>query len=118
MIATGHELADEGAGRALRHAEAEHPGWGLRARDALEKSCVTFTTFTSETVRAVAKHMGLEDPPDDRSWGGVFRYAVRKGWMVKDGYETSANAKAHARPVTRWKSKLYHAERLKNFMEG
>jgi hypothetical protein len=33
--------------------------------------------------------------------------AARLGYITKDGYDVSHNAKAHCRPVTKWKSNLF-----------
>lgn len=91
---------DDGIDRAGEHAGAV---WKRRATGYLLEYLATpfrCTIFLAEDVREFAK--GLEDPPDPRAWGAVFRDAARKGLIVKMGYMPAKSS--NLSPKVAWRA--------------
>lgn len=104
MLAECIHLRDAGIKQAVDHANDVSPGWSERAYEALAAYSRMHRTFTGEQVRSYASAIGLELPPDNRAWGGVFTRAAKRGLIRKQGYSTSHNPEAHMRPITVWES--------------
>lgn len=95
-------LAQEGAQRALDHAERVIEAWGDRAYTHALAFIAGQDAFTGEQVRAYAENHGLPPAPEPRAWGAVMLRLKRDGRTVFRGYDLSANKQAHNRPVVVW----------------
>lgn len=95
---TAEELRDSGIRIAIEHAGEE---WVDKAMKALELY-PGVDKFMIEELRAWAYAHGLERPPHERAWGGITTRAVRKGWIVRVGYEQTSNPLAHKTPAAMW----------------
>lgn len=100
---------DAGIALAIDHADRKEPGWSDEAFAVLEKFVAKARRqgedFTSEQVRDYSESSGLPEPPDHRAWGGVFVRAVRAGLIEHAGFDTSANPRAHSRPINKWRAR-------------
>lgn len=75
---------DDGIERAYEHAGSR---WARLARGfLLEYLSIHRERFLAESVREFAEIRGLEDPPDGRAWGGVFRSAAHHNLIRSVGY--------------------------------
>lgn len=108
-IQQGEALKEEGMRRAVDHANRETLSWSQRALAAVKAAAILNPHITTEGVAAWAYKRGLPQPPDPRAWGSVMRSAVIRGIVLGDGYEKSANPRAHRRPVQVWKSNLHRS---------
>lgn len=98
------EAADEGAQRAIDHADRVHEmDW---AEVALSKLAAFLAdeneqepTFTCETIRAYAEEKGCPPPPDTRAWGGIMKKAANLNLIVKAGISFAGS---HGRYTTLW----------------
>ncbi len=97
--ATGQQLADDGAGRALRHAG---PEWADEAYLALCYYAKTVDSFMTEDVRHFAHVNGLALPPDGRAWGCVMNRAVRRNQVKRLGYAPMKSPNCHADHKSVW----------------
>lgn len=101
----GAALRDDGIQRAVEHAEDVEQGWADRCRHFFQKFLAQRTkaeTFTSLDFRTFAETHGLSPPPDSRAYGGVFQSAVKRGYIVRVGFENRENPTRHNAPVSIW----------------
>jgi len=97
-------LVEEGAQRAIDHAEAVEPGWKDRAYElALQYLTPDRGEFLGEEARAFAIEKGLPPPPDGRAWSGVMLRLKKAGKIVTCGIGQSKNASAHMGFVRIWR---------------
>lgn len=105
-----HELAIEGAFRAMDHADQKIGSWSDRAYNFF----VNWATkhggeFMTEDVRMAAeKAKGYVPPPDERAWGAIILRAKRKGLLEHAGFAPMKSRNCHGNPksVWRWKGQL------------
>jgi len=102
QIQTGFQLAEQGAGAALAHAELMYESWGDHAYAILLDIAAGRRPFRTEEVRAAAEERGLPNPPSARAWGGVIKRAVHAGKIFRVGFAACDNPKAHACSVSIW----------------
>ena len=95
---------EDGARRALSHAEADVPTWGWLARLFLEQYARSHKRFTSFDLRAAAREWGLVMPPTDKAFGAVFKRAAKEGVIRGIGY--APHPERHASPTVLWESML------------
>ena len=104
---SGTALRDIGIAQAVDHAEAEAPGWSVRAMDMLRRYVDEVGgAFQAEDVREWARMQGLDDPPSTRAWGGVIVRARNLGLIRFVKYENVQNRQAHATPASVWEGKI------------
>jgi hypothetical protein len=98
---------ESGAQRAADHAERTAPGWQDRAFELLamfaKVKAQVGTPFLGESFRAYASTNGLEDPPDGRAFGAVFKRAAREGVIESVGF-APANS-SNRSPKTLWRAR-------------
>lgn len=84
---------DEGIASSLAHADADHPKWSVRAfRLLVQYVSETNHPFTIEHFRPWAYAHGLEEPSEERAFGGVTCKAIRDGVIVRVGYAPAASS--------------------------
>lgn len=105
-IVFGAQLRDEGIRRAVEHADAVEDRWSGRALAWVKTIAERGGTLTSESVMDEAYATGLPVPPEPRAWGGIMQAAAKRGWIKRDGFVESGHARAHCRPIARWRSCL------------
>jgi hypothetical protein len=104
------KAADRAIKRAAEHAEQDEPGWTEKALSFLKGYCErTNYDFMAEDVR-LASVWSLKLPATERVWGAVIRMAAHKGWIVRVGYRSVSNAKAHGTPAALWKSRIFRGD--------
>ena len=87
--AAGHA----GAARAASHADRVAAQWTRTAVQAvITYAAARREAFLAEDVREYADQMGVDEPPDARAWGQVFRIAKREGIIVAAGYAPSRSS--------------------------
>lgn len=102
----GRALAEDGAQRALDHADAVTFGsWSDHAYSILERFAQARVPFRTEQVRHAAYDEGLPHPPDGRAWGGVIVRARKAGILRQIGWVNCSDPKGHSHPVSLWKGK-------------
>jgi hypothetical protein len=106
----GRALAEEGAQRAVDHADKvadamEFGSWSDRAYAILERFAQARVPFRTEQVRQAAYEEGLPVPPDERAWGGVICRAKKEGILRHYGWVSSTGKSSHAHPISLWKGK-------------
>ena len=74
---------DAGVRRALDHADVETLGWSDLALLFLRLYATNHKYFSPEDVTEAADNWGLVKPPDRRAWGGVYRRAQNRGFIVR-----------------------------------
>lgn len=97
------QLADDGARRAVEHANRELFGWEDEAIGWVREATKNLKLFTTSYVRLHARGRGFRDPPDSRAWGAVMKRAAKEG-IIKPTNEfvgTSLRA-SHGRPERLW----------------
>jgi len=102
---TGAQLRDAGMQRAVKHADRVNKGWSEHASKLAGDLLLHLGTgalLTTEVIREYADFHGLEQPPDNRSWGAVMRKLANQGFVRKAGYSLANDPKVHCRPVTLW----------------
>ena len=104
---TAQQLAEDGARRAVDHADHEEEGWSERAFQLLRNYAVSHYTFMTEDVREWAHRIGLPKPPDPRAWGAVTLRAAKAGLIVVECYRKTRIPPAHATPRPVWRSLVY-----------
>lgn len=95
---TARELAEEGAQRAVDHANAVEEDWGDRAFKHFRAYALANTQFMTEDVRVHAYANGLPHAPDGRAWGAVTMRAKRERIVAVDHYANTRIKPAHATP--------------------
>ena len=114
--ALARDLAEQGADRAVAHADQDEPGWSERAYRLLlafiaEKKTIRcagldptqdIREFSTEDVR---EWIGarLPEPPDRRAWGAIVRRAVTAGLIVRAGYRPHRDPSRHHGVSTLWR---------------
>lgn len=102
---TGPELRDQGMETAIDHADRVEPDWQSQARFHLREYLRQHTgTFMTENLRAWAYRQGCPVPPVERAWGGIVAAAARGGLIVRVGYKSVTNPKAHCAPCSVWQA--------------
>jgi hypothetical protein len=99
--------AEDGIERAVRHADAQEPGWSDVALMFLERHARRNAAFMTEEVRVAAEEWGLAAPPYRRAWGAVVRRAVKAGFIAADGFSPQRSASCHCSPKTVWRSLIF-----------
>lgn len=92
---------------AIDHADVEHTGWSVQARNML----LTYIEvrrgkpFICFDVRRWAERRGLPVPPTERAWGGIIQWAYRQQLIRRVGYTAApTEADMHRQPVAVWQS--------------
>jgi hypothetical protein len=94
---------DEGMGRAAHSADQKMPKWTQFAYTMLiEFIRQGGDMFMGEDVRVFAYKNGLPQPPHERAWGSIMHRAASAGLLVKGGFASVKNPKAHRTPATVW----------------
>lgn len=102
--AEGMRLAQEGAQRALDHANQASKGWGERALGFVDAYALNHEgTFMAEDVRHEAYAQGFEKPAEERAWGGIMLKAAKSGKIIRVGFGRSRAKNVHANPATVWR---------------
>lgn len=99
-------LRDEGAARAVEHADAVFHEWSAVAYSALLRFLLKTPLedlfgFTAEDVRGASPE--VPEPPDRRAWGHVMLRAARAKLISQDGYRTHRARSRHCGISTVWK---------------
>ena len=97
--------AVEGMHKAEAHAERESPEWSIRARSYLERYIFQIRPerLIAPSVRKWAEDNGLEPPPSNYAWGGVFLGASRAGLLIADGFQSYGDGIMHTQSVRVWR---------------
>jgi len=108
-VADGREARDN----AIARLESAYSDWIDSATRAVWLAAVEEIEFTTDDVRARARHLGLGEPAEPRAWGAVMRAAIEKhAYCVKTGrYRSSDRAVCHARPIPIYRSLIYGRRR-------
>lgn len=98
--------AEQGAKRALDHANRVNDGWAERALEKLAEYIVTTegSTFMAEDVRVKAYAGGLEPAPDNRAWGAVMKKAEKRGLIKWERFGTTKAKRCHRNPAGVWRA--------------
>lgn len=99
------EEREEGMQRALDRANRKVANWSDLAYQFLERYARQHGTFISEDVSEASKQWGMEQPPTDRAWGGVYRRAQKGGVITPDG--TGRSKRRHNTICLRWRSLIF-----------
>lgn len=102
QMQTGFQFAERGMARALAHAESIDEGWGEKAYQFVRGFAAQRTQFRTEEVRAYAEENGLPPAPSARSWGSIIRRASKDKIIIRAGFTSCDNEKAHACNVSVW----------------
>ena len=100
---------EAGAQRAADHADRIDPGWQDRALEMLREYLKVRETFLEkrflgEEFRGWATEIfGLDEPPDARAFGAVFKRASRDGLIESVGF-APANS-SNRSPKTLWRAR-------------
>lgn len=97
---------DTGMARATDRADREKHKWSAKAMHALHLYCVQHpgTKFLGEQVREWAELGKLVPvPPDERSWGSIFRSAAADGLLKRVGYAPAKSS--NLSPKCLWRAK-------------
>lgn len=103
-LLNANDLREMGMTQALENADRQVENWGYKAMKHL-LSFLAFqgsASFLAEDVRRFAKAGGLEEPPSERAWGGVFVRASRRGFIKSVGFGLTSNPSAHRTPANLW----------------
>lgn len=103
--AIGKALADDGAQRALDHADIQFGSWSDRAYEFLQRYIEQKVPFRVEQVRKAAQDAGLPHAPDARAWGGVLMKAKKAGLLKHMGWVPCDDPNGHSHPVSLWRGK-------------
>ena len=101
----GAVLRDIGIAKAVAHADRVVNSWSTDALKIVVDYCNGLSSgdhVTSEKFRMHAVVGGLQNPPDNRAWGGVMRNAAKMGIITKIGWTTADDPKVHKNPVSLW----------------
>jgi hypothetical protein len=105
----GHKMGD---------VAADHAGklWVEDALEVFKNHAQQHQTFTTEQVRAA--NPDLPEPPDRRAWGAIPRMAVKRGWVIADGWVRADSKSVHGMVVTQWRSKLFLDDRAQYILHS
>lgn len=98
IIRAQHAKA-EGIARAIASGEGEH----RVALAIIQRVATEQQILSANDLLAVAEWEQI----NGKVRGAAVNTAVRRGWLVKVGYETSSNEAAHGHEVRRYRSTLY-----------
>lgn len=105
-IFTGETLKEKGMAKAIANADRVESGWSERAYqmflkfiDGLPKD----RRFMTEQFRMYAFERGLSAPPSLRAFGSVILRASNECKIVRVGFGTVENAKAHRCFASVWR---------------
>lgn len=100
------DLTDQGIQRALDHANNSDINWSDKAYKLFELYLKTHPKdFLNEDFREFAAKMGLPEPPSLRAYGGIIRKAKTAGIIIRCGFRSVKNPKAHLTPASVWRRK-------------
>ena len=99
---SGEQLKIEGMEQAIAHANEVHENWAEQAYKFLLQYIQSHKTFMTEDVREASINI-VPEPPSLRAFGGIIRKAATAGLIVRIGYSTVTNAKAHKCFASVWK---------------
>ena len=103
MTLSGTALRDIGIAQAVDHAEAEAPGWSVRALEMLRRYITEVGgEFMGENFRVWATARGLEEPPSKRAFGSIIVKAKNRGMIRFVGHRSVDNPKAHKAFASVW----------------
>ena len=98
----GRELKNEGIKQALETAEKKDENWGAKAYNFLCEYIKENKEFKAEEVRmASLGHVPI--PPSKRAWGSVIVMAKKNNLIIRKGYASVKNPRAHQAICTVWK---------------
>ena len=106
---TGAELALKGMQQAIDHADSVSEKWSERAYQLLIKFLKENKRFMREDFRSYAAEVDFELPPSSRAWGSIISRAAKEYLIIKIGFASVKNPKAHATPAAIWQT---NTERL------
>jgi hypothetical protein len=78
-----------------------HKDWSNEAFEFFLRYIKKNDEFMAEDVRNASQGV-VQEPPNNRAWGGVIVRAMRMGLIYRKGYKNVENAKAHRTPATLW----------------
>lgn len=98
------EARNQGIDQSISHANEVNPGWSEKAYNKLKEFLTIFSDpFQAEEVRSFAAvDDEFPDPPNNRSWGGVFLKAANAGLIRKIGSQNTKAVKSHCTPAALW----------------
>lgn len=105
-IFSGASLKEKGMKHALANANRVETGWSERAYALLLQFLSALPKdrrFMTETFRLYAFDHGLPSPPSLRAFGSIAMRAAREGKIVRMGYGTVTNIKAHRCFASVWR---------------
>lgn len=105
-IFSGATLKEKGMKRALANADRVESGWSERAYQLLLQFLSGLSTdrkFMTEQFRKYAYEKGLPAPPSLRAFGSVILRASNECKIVRVGFGTVENAKAHRCFASVWR---------------
>jgi hypothetical protein len=97
QIDFARKATNAGIQKALDSANRKQEDWGDKAYDYLQAYVRTRKAgerFMAEDIRQDAGTL-LSEPPSLRAWGAIVRKALFHGVMIRVGYATVKNIKAH-----------------------
>lgn len=98
---------DQGMARALEYAEAETPEWGEIAYRFLHRYAEEHREFPGFFVTAASEmDQRFPAPSNERSWGMVYRRAMKAGILEKTQREMP-HPKRHGCPACVYRSLVY-----------
>jgi len=106
MKKTREQLRDEGMVKAMHSANQANAKWTLMAYAFLIKYAEKHEKFMLEDAREASINR-IPQPPNNRAWGGIIIKAVNADIIVKQGFASVKNKKAHCTPASVWQSQIY-----------
>lgn len=108
--ATAHELAQEGAKKALDHANRELTDWQILALGYTREYARAHSQFTCGELRDYAATLGMPQAPDERAWGALLPIAEKQAIVRRSTYTVpTKRKKSHGRRELVWISLLWVA---------
>lgn len=95
---------DAGMAAAADGAERQAAHWAHFALEFLKSYAIDFrhTAFIAHDVVSAARYSSVPTVTDERSWGVIFRRALKAGYIRKDGYRQAPHR--HLSPTLQYRS--------------
>ncbi len=97
--------AQAGMGQALGSALRADPEWANKAITFIREFSLKTEHFISEDVSDASREAAMSQPPTDRSWGSIYRRAIKEGIIEMDG--NGRSRRRHGSICPRWRSLIF-----------